>query len=175
VPSFTMRMMIPSKTFPIVIALVLILLLSCGGWVENRTVMKQAPENEDISPDLVRANIATTDYSAIVFIQKGKVNENPVLRRLGGYVNHIYRARVLETLRGPRYETITFSVMAESDIDPILPQYPVIVSLCGKSRDAMYVPDNGYELPASTRLSAAAREASRRVKATLPGKGVCSE
>lgn len=161
--------------YTIVIALVLILLTSCDGWVENRSVMKPAPENEDISPDLVRANIATTDYSAIVFVEKGRVKEKSPLRRLGGYVNHIYRARVLETLRGPRYERITFSVMADSDIDPILPGYPVIVSLCGRGPEALYVPDNGYELPASPALTKAARDAAGKVKASAPQKSVCSE
>ncbi len=153
----------------------LTLLLSCDTWTENRSVMKQAPENDNISPDLVRDNIATTDYSAIVFVEKGKVKEKGPLRRLGGYVNHIYRARVLETLRGPRYERITFAVMADSDIDLILPEYPVIVSLCGKEKDAMYVPDNGYELPATAALTAAAREFSRKVKSSAPAKSVCSE
>jgi hypothetical protein len=152
------------------------LFAACDGWVENRAVMKQlAPENVDITPDLVKANIATTDYSAIVYILKGRVKEKSPLRRLGGYVNHIYQARVLETIRGPRYDRITFSVMAESDIDPILPDYPVIVSLCGKVSDAMYVPDNGYELPATPVLTAAARDAARRVNKTAPLKSVCSE
>jgi len=168
-------MMTHYKTFPIVIAFALILLPSCDTWTQNRAVMKQAPENDAISPDLVRDNIATTDYSAIVFVEKGKVKEKSPLRRLGGYVNHIYRARVIETLRGPRYERITFSVMAESDIDPILPEYPVIVSLCGKGPGALYVPDNGYELPASSALTIAARDASRKMKSSVPGKGVCSE
>lgn len=167
-------MMIHCKTFPIVIAF-LVLLPSCDTWTENSSVMKVAPEYEGITPDLVRANIATTDYSAIVFIEKGKVKEKGPLRRLGGYVNHIYRARVLETLRGPRYERITFSVMAESDIDPILPGYPIIVSLCGTGPDALYVPDNGYELPASSALAKAARDAAQKVKSTKPAKSVCSE
>jgi len=70
---------------------------------------------------------------------------------------------------------ITFSVMAESDIGPILPEYPVIVSLCGKARDAMYVPDNGYELPATRALAAAAREFSRKVKSSMNQKSACSE
>jgi len=167
-------MMKGNAALPIVIAF-LILLPSCDTWTENRSAMKQAPENEEISPDLVRANIATTDYSAIVFVEKGKVKEKGPLRRLGGYVNHIYRARVLETLRGPRYAMITFAVMADSDIDPILPGYPVIVSLCGTGPDTLYVPDNGYELPASSALVKAARDAARKVKSSAPAKSVCSE
>jgi hypothetical protein len=151
------------------------LIPSCNGWVKNRAAMKQAPENVDISPDLVRANIATTDYSAIVYILKGRVKEKWALRFLGGYVNHIYQARVIETFRGPRYETIAFSVMAESDIDPILPDHPVIVSLCGKKSDAMYVPDNGYELPATQALTAAARNFARKLKTSAHQKSVCSE
>ena len=54
------RMMIHCKTFPIVIAF-LVLLPSCDTWTENSSVMKVAPEYEGITPDLVRANIATTD------------------------------------------------------------------------------------------------------------------
>ncbi len=163
------------RKYSIIMISVFTLLPSCDTWTENRFVMKPAPENEEISRDLVRDNIAATDYSAIVFVEKGKVKEKGPLRRLGGYVNHIYRARVLETLRGPRYERITFSVMADSDIDPILPYYPVIVSLCGKSGDALYVPDNGYELPATPSLAAAAREFSRKMKIPAPGKSVCPE
>lgn len=166
-----------SKTLqPLAVIVYITILSSCGGWVENRSVMKQyAPENADISPDLVRANIATTDYSALVHVTRGRVKEKSPLRRLGGYVNHIYQARVIETFRGPRYDIITFSVMAESDIGPILPEYPVIVSLCGKARDAMYVPDNGYELPATRALAAAAREFSRKVKSSMNQKSACSE
>ncbi len=153
------------------------LFTACDGWIENRAVMKQqAPEYRELSPDLVRANIVTTDYTAIVYILKGRVKERSPLRYLkGGYVNHIYRARVLETIRGGRYDTITFSVMAESDIDLIMPEYPVIVSLCGKKSDAMYVPDNGYELPATPALAAAARDMARRSEKTAPRKNVCSE
>ncbi|HOT46538.1 MAG TPA: hypothetical protein PLM53_17035 [Spirochaetota bacterium] len=169
-------MMIRIKPYPIVVAIVLTLIPACGGWVGNRAVMRQyATEDVDISPDLVKTNIATTDYSAIVHITRGRVKENSPLRRLGGYVNHIYQARVIENLRGPRYETITFSVMADSDIDPILPDHPVIVSLCGKSGDAMYVPDNGYELPATPALTAAARDAARRLKASSHLRSVCTE
>lgn len=149
----------------------------CGGWIENRAVMKQeAPSEAGIEPDLVRANIETTDYSAIVFIMRGKVKEKSALRRLGGYVNHIYQARVLETIKGPRYETITFSVMAESDIDPILPEYPMVVSLCGSGPHALYVPDNGYELPATSVLAAAARGWSRHRAGKKGGvTNVCRE
>jgi hypothetical protein len=148
----------------------------CDGWIENSAEMKQAPETRAISLDLVRTNIETTDYSAIVHVLMGRVKGNSVLRRLGGgYVNHFYRARVLETIKGPRYDTITFSVMAESDIDPILPDHPVIVSLCGRGREAMYVPDNGYELPATASLMAAARNLARQPKKLTGKKSVCSE
>lgn len=166
-----------SKTLqPLAVIICLAFLLSCDGWVENRAAMQQyAPENADISPDLVRGNIATTDYSALVHVTRGRVKEKSPLRRLGGYVNHIYQARVIETFRGQRYATITFYVMAESDIDPILPEYPVIVSLCGTGSDKFYIPDNGYELPATPALTAAARDAARRVKTSAPQKSVCSE
>lgn len=149
----------------------------CDGWVENRAVMKRyAPEEPYLSPDLVRANIETTDYTAIVIILRGKVKEKTLLRKIaGGYVNHLYQARVMETIRGPRYDTITFSVMAESDMDPFLPEYPVIVSLCGEGSDAMHVPDNGYEVPATATLAAAARSTARRLKQSGPSRSVCAE
>ncbi len=170
-----LRIMKINNASSIVIAFIL-LLSSCDTWTENRAAMKQyAPENADISPDLVRANIATTDYSALVHVTRGKVKENTPLRRLGGYVNHIYQARVIETFRGPRYEIITFSVMADSDIDPILPEYPVIASLCGTGTDKFYIPDNGYELPATPALTAAARDFARTLKTSAPQKSVCSE
>ncbi len=149
----------------------------CDGWVENRAVMKRyAPEEPYLSPELVRANIEATDYTAIVIILRGKVKEKAFLRKLGGgYVNHVYQARVMETIRGPRYDAIMFSVMAESDMEPFLPEYPVIVSLCGKGSDAMYVPDNGYEIPATATLAAAARSAARRLKKSVPSRSVCAE
>jgi len=162
--------------------MIIILLISlshlwaCSGWVENRAAMQQyAPENADISPDLVKANISATDYSSVVHIMRGKVQGNSLQRSMGGYVNHIYEARVMETLKGQSYENITFSVMAESDIDPILPDYPVIVSLCGRGPDAMYVPDNGYELPATQTLTTAARDFARKRNTIVPSKSICPE
>jgi len=151
-------------------------LSACSCWVENRAAMQQyAPENTDISPDLVKANISATDYSSVVHIMRGKVQGNSLQRSMGGYVNHIYEARVIETLKGQSYENITFSVMAESDIDPFLPDYPVIVSLCGKGPDAMYVPDNGYELPATQSLTTAARDFARKMNKSAPSRSICPE
>jgi hypothetical protein len=151
------------------------LCVNCGGWVNNRAVMKEAPEESDLAPDLVRDNIDTTDYSAIVYKLKGRVKEAPGRRGKGGYVNHIYRARVLETIKGPRYDSITFTVMAERDIRLILPDHPVIVSLCGKGGDVLYIPDNGYELPATPVMKQTARDHARMSKGSAPLKSICSE
>ncbi len=174
--SINISLMKTYKTLPIVIAFVLALLPACDGWVENRAVIKQqAPANDDLSPDLVKGNMATTDYTALVQILRGRVKEKTPLRRLGGYVNHIYQAQVIETIKGPRYEIISFSVMADSDIRLILPDYPVIVSLCGAGSDKFYVPDNGYELPATPALTAAARDFARKLKIAASQKSVCPE
>ena len=133
---------------------------ACGGWVENRAALKtQAPEEYDIPQDLVVANIAATDYTAIVHLLKARVEEGPAAGLRGGYVTHVYRARVLETIRGRSHVAISYAVMADSDIKPFLPDYPVIVSLCEPGRGRYHVPDNGSVLPATPSLAAAAREA----------------
>lgn len=147
----------------------LAVLPGCDGWIENRAEMKQAPEYSALTPELLSGNMESTDYTAIVHILKGRVEGRRFMRRPVGYVNHIYQARVIETLRGQRLETINFSVMADSDIDLILPDHPVIVSLCGSKDGLFYVPDNGYMLPANASMTDAAR-AFARMKKKAPSR-----
>jgi len=152
----------------------LALLAACDGWIENRAEMKQAPEYSALTPGLLRGNMESTDYTAIVHILKGRVEGPRFMRRPVGYVSHIYQARVIETFRGRRLEKIIFSVMADSDIDLILPDHPVIVSLCGAKDGLFYVPDNGYMLPASASMTAAARAFARMKKKAPPRTSMVS-
>jgi hypothetical protein len=167
-----------------IIVVCIVLVITCigfwygcksDGWIENRAPMGVAPKDQGIPEGLLNENIETTDYSAIVFVEKGMFHDSSRLKRkLGGYVNHIYRARVLETIRGPQHAYVTYSVMAEADIDPILPNYPVLVSLCGSEKTGFYVPDNGYEIPATDSVKARARIFVKQPKKSALKKSVCS-
>lgn len=160
--------------FVLSIGVCMLFYAGCDGWIENRAEMKQAPEYSALTPELLRGNMESTDYTAIVHIVKGRVEGRRFMRRPGGYVNHIYQARVIETVRGQRLEAILFSVMAESDIDPILPDYPVIVSLCVAQDGTFHVPDNGYMLPANASMTAAVRAFMRMKKKAPPRKSMVS-
>ena len=118
-------------------------------------------------------HLRTTSLTALVRVERAVVTGPgggaPPAR---GYVNHRYEARVLETYRGPVMERVTYEVMADADLRPVLPPYPLIVSLCGPVGDRYYVPDNGYVTPATPGLVELARRTSRR--GGFPAPSACS-
>jgi hypothetical protein len=95
--------------------------------------------------EVVLDNIQTTDHSYLVRIIgvtiTGAYGGPPSAR---GYVNHLVKARVLERFRGPVIPEVTYSVMADADARPFMPDYPVIVSLCHAPDESVHIPDNGY-------------------------------
>lgn len=137
-------------------------------WVENTTPKGDPPPDAAFPADLLDGNIPDTDYTAIVTVERGKVqwhdDEPP---KPTGYVNHIYEAKVLETIRGERHDQIVYSEMAEASFQPRLPGYPLIVSLCrGGAPGEYFVPDNGYVGAATPELIERAKRVAKSVKSS---------
>ncbi len=119
-----------------------------GEWVENTAPETDADDASAMPPELLEDNFQTTQYTALVRITAARV-EDP--HPESGYVNHVYRARVMETFRGDSLDIIEYRAMADRGAALFLPAYPVIVSLCGASPEkGFYVPDNGYVTAAAT-------------------------
>ncbi len=128
---------------------------------------REANDQDQPFPEqLLRDNFWSTDVTALVRIVAGTVRDpHPGF----GYVNHIYRARLLRALRGEPEPSFEYSVMAERDLKLFLPPYPVVVSLCRTPDQSLYVPDNGYVSPAPPALQrAAARLAERPLPQPIP-------
>lgn len=137
--------------------IVIIILTSCTcdtSWEVNTNPVTQAPPEHVMPLELFKANIAETSYTALVYIERARVLQKPLwpFSKAAGYVNHEYEAKVIETFRGDAHKKITYTVMADADIDPYLSPYLMVVSLCGFGKTGYYVPDNGYVSPAFDEL-----------------------
>jgi hypothetical protein len=126
-----------------------------GQWQENDMPFEKAPVERAMPYDILEQNIFNTDYTAIVVIKKGRILEKRNwFFKDQGYVNHIYEADVLESIKGKIPNFITYSKMVEASTELSLPKYPLIVSLCASESEGnvFYLPDNGYETVASDSL-----------------------
>lgn len=152
-------------------------IISCSSVPKVDSKKSQAPKEEKIyaiPTALFKANVMETDYTAIVTIKSAKlVGKN---KKLSGYVTHVYTAEVKDTIKGPTYSGITFTVMAEVGIDPYLSKHPVVVSLCEGENKSLYVPDNGYVSDATDDLIAYAKSLKNMEgKYNTKRKSVCSQ
>jgi hypothetical protein len=139
----------------------------------NGSCKMEAPKDEAMPGDLLVNNIRTTDYTAVICIISAKANES---ENTGiGYNNHIYKARVLETIKGEQLDIIEYSVVAERGIQVRKPNYPLIVSLCGSIKAGFHVPDNGYESSAPRDLVEIARHASINDAKFSDASSVCGK
>ena len=135
-------------------------------WIHTTQTPQTAPQHMAMPPELLQQNIMTTAYTGVVLPIKVKVttsNGGKPSAFATDYVNHIYHAKVIETIKGPVLEEITYAVMAEARIAPRLENYPIIVSLCGSAQQGFYIPDNGYESAAPEALIQQARKFAARV------------
>ena len=145
-------------------------------WIENNRHMTAAPERDAVPAGLLEDNMKTTRYTYRVTIRRARVTgERGGPPKPRGYVNHVYDAIVLETFKGPAKQRITYAVMADADIKPSLPGYPLIVSLCGSDERGYHVPDNGYVFPASDSLTALARRFSKKNPGSRSGESICGD
>ncbi len=132
-------------------------LLGCafdGDWIINEKEKAGVPSKEAMPVMHFKKNIEATNYTALVYIKRAKVLKKPIwpLNYFSDYLNHMYEAEVIETYDGTEHKEILYSVMAEADTEPYLPNYPIVVSLCGSMDTGYYIPDNGYESAASDAL-----------------------
>ena len=154
-------------------------LLGCtsdSAWMINEKQMTEAPQEMAMPVEFFKENIETTNYTALVYLKRAKVLNRPIwpFNYLSDYLNHMYEAEVIETFNGAEHKEISYSVMAEADIKPYLPNYPIILSLCGSIETGYYIPDNGYESAASDLLINFGRAFKKGKKPNNNTKSVCN-
>lgn len=106
----------------------------------------------------LRKAINDSPYSAIVRHTKVEVQHAGT-----DGDKHIRHARVIETLRGPKSDKITYTMFTESGESSKLPKGSVIVTLC-RDGDGYYWPDVGSSFPSDKGAADAARIAAKSVK-----------
>lgn len=144
-------------------------------WQENDKPIITVSEKNIMPRELMKKNILETDFTAVVVIKKGKVLEKTSwIFGNQGYVNHIYQAEVVDIIKGEaQSDIITYSVMAEAASEISLPNYPLIVSLCQGKDSIFYMPDNGYESPASEPLILFSKKFLTSGNSEIKVKDVC--
>jgi len=146
----------------------LVLIASCNPNNESGTTKEVTQQKENIyamPTSLLKENVMETDYTAIVSLKSAEIiGDN---EKIPGYVRHVYNAEVVETIKGPAYKNIKFSVWAEAGLSPNLSKHPVVVSLCEGEKKSLYVPDNGYVSDVTEELAEFAR--------SLKGMGVAKD
>lgn len=116
-----------------------------------------ALDQEDDFSELIRGNVISTDFSALVKIDR--------ITRAGpqqGYATWHYEATILENWVGPKMDRIQYRQTVDADMPVRVPEKPQIVSLCGSQKGGFYIPDNGFMLPATKRLESVARAAAEQ-------------
>jgi len=149
---------------------------SDGDWIINEKQMTEASQEIPMPVEFFKTNIETTNFTALVYLKKARVLKKPTwpLNYLSDYLNHMYEAEVIEIFNGAEHKKISYSVMAEAGNEPYLPNYPIILSLCGSKETGYYIPDNGYVSAASDLLINFGRAFKRGKKPNKNTNGVCN-
>jgi len=112
--------------------------------------------------DTVIDNLIGVDYLAIVY--------PTAMRQLpGDHAGHAVRATVEYTALGDDYKTITFASYGSVP----LPNYPILVGLCGTAADDLYSADLGYEIPATKEVIKKLKDNLRLI--SQPDRKICPE
>ena len=132
----------------------------------------EADSGTEFALAAVQDNILTTDYTALVEIEKTDTEDfaGDTPEDEEELVAVKYTAKVLETFLGPEHRNIVFTeYVVKSEGLEDLSSGDLIVSLCKDTDGNYYLPDIGFEMEASDALTA---EASRFAKST-PAGSVC--
>ena len=165
--------------FYLFVLAITILSVACkseGDWIVNDKKMADPPQDKAMPVELFKKNIEETDYSALVYLKRARVLRKPVwpLSYLSDYWLHLYEAEVIETFNGAEYKQISYTVAAEANIDPYLPNYPIILCLCGSIETGFNLPDNGYVSAASLLLMNFGREFKKGIKTQIDSQNICN-
>ncbi|MFC3152258.1 hypothetical protein ACFOEK_14580 [Litoribrevibacter euphylliae] len=76
---------------------------------------------------------------------------------------HIYYAKVIETLNGKELTTLSYSMFVEEGEDAVIDQSPIIVTLC-KNGEGFYWPGTGAQFESTPALINLAKKNVTRVK-----------
>lgn len=101
--------------------------------------------------------IRETPYSAVL-----KHTAVEVLSSTSNEEQHVFRARVVEALRGPKQPSISYVMVTEKGEDAAFTKEPVIVNLC-QDQDGYYWPGTGAEFPLTEASLAVARSAAQHL------------
>jgi hypothetical protein len=119
----------------------------------------QASEDDQMLEFLGDA-LRETPFSAIV--QKLHVDVVP----LGSdEVKFVYQVRVIENIRGPKLQKLTYNLIAEKGEDPgTLTTEPIILTLC-KNQEGFYWPGTGAQFPRTKETTAVVEKVRHELKA----------
>ena len=81
-----------------------------------------------------------------------------------GVERQVYELEVLETIRGPELETLTYGAIVEAGEGTDSNTEPYLLTLCPNEEEGYYWPGVGANFPATDAMLAVARE----VRAALP-------
>lgn len=131
-----------------------------------------APDPDDPILQTLSQNLFTTHYSARVNVEESRLRDDTAaLTGEDGLAAIEYSATVLETYRGKPLERISYLHFVDPD-DRMEghTRGEIIVSLCREhGGDYLYLPEVGYEMPATHALVARARELSGRLSSRGAG------
>jgi hypothetical protein len=134
-------------------------------WVDNARERRDATRERDapyLDVGTIFDRLKGVRYLAIVY--------PTAMRELrGDHAGHALKATVEYTALGKNYKTITFASLG---IMPI-PNYPILVGLCGFEAHYLYAPDNGYEMAATKEIIEKVKNFPHLI--SKPDKKVCPE
>lgn len=131
-------------------------------WIDNARARRAVLKEEFPDVDTIFDQLKGVQYLAIVYPTAMKV-----LR--GDHAGHAIRATVEYTALGKNYKTITYASYGSVPI----PNYPVLVGLCGWEAHDLYSSDLGYEIPATKEIIEKLKNFPHLI--SKPDKSVCAE
>jgi hypothetical protein len=114
--------------------------------------------DDSLSENLLLSNLEETPYTA--HVKTTSVEKNKEIRSDSGEIGYVVfkvQAEVIETFKGDKKSTIEYFVMHEAPSKGPRLGEDLIASLNRSEEGEYYVPDNGYELPATKSLIRLAR------------------
>jgi hypothetical protein len=138
----------------IILTLMLILAFGCA--------VSQELSDDSFYQGLLLSNLQETPSTAHIRITRIEKNKE-IYTESGrlGYIVFKVQADVIETFKGNKHMAIDYSIFREAPSEGPLIGEEFIVSLHRSEKGEYYIPDNGYELPATEALKRLARSASR--------------
>ena len=105
----------------------------------NSTISAKEPHLTEQESFLIES-VQNTPYSAVIKHLDVKVIPSDYPKEF----QHVYNAKVLKTLKGETLETISYSMLVETEEEPVLEKNPILITLC-KDQEGYYWPGTGAQ------------------------------